>query len=748
MRALVRRAEHQQPRAVAAHQRVHHRAPLVDRGAHHQAAHAVREQADRLLRLLHQAVEELAEPFGQHVERLTPVVRKTFDPVAAGEVLAQLAVKLREQVVGLDAGSTPLDFLEPAGGDVERVEPDPVLHAHLQVRTHHAGQHHHHRAVGAAGVAAGRGRECRHIVAWRGQGAKGLQPQRVGHRQPVAQRGARVDVGEVAEVRDVGAAVEQHARVGLRRHAGQHRRGVDHQVVVIVVEQQKVGQQHAQPFEQVAAFDVAGDDGHADAAAHRRVAQQSRHRRVGQHGLDARHQVRVGAVARDLEHDALERRVERAAEEEWHLPDQGQHARQEHVEVAAGQLGAVGRAGGTHVALHDDLAIAQRAGQRAQLVTLHSVRRFQLADDAPGLVGIGVTGALEGVGIAVDQGVEVAQAQQVGHQPTARMRHQADVGTAWQRLHQRDRVLDGAERQRGVLEGVDACAVVAFERHPQVAVAGAQVAEAADRAGRGAVHEHQHRTSLLRIVDRRLVELRRFEFGGRRASAAPVVQAGADRQAPLDRPHQRLGAEPADAELTGVATPFFQLVEGGVDDRVRCAAGDQRVDLADQPTGRLGQPASGRGALGAQPLEQHLAIRPQQLGMGEVQRGAQSLGAGDQDAAVGQLEHDHLAGCQRVLLLRDAVRRAARRGADVDGSRGLQVARRQELVLWMADRACRGGQQGGQAGAGGAPGELELDVGIGHEKSPGISIFMSAIGRRGAAPVLSAPGTGATEGRF
>ena len=77
MRALVRRAQHHEARAVARHQRVHHRAALVDAGAHDQPAHAVREQPDRLLGLLHQPVEELAEALGEHVERLAPVVRES-----------------------------------------------------------------------------------------------------------------------------------------------------------------------------------------------------------------------------------------------------------------------------------------------------------------------------------------------------------------------------------------------------------------------------------------------------------------------------------------------------------------------------------------------------------------------------------------------------------------------------------------------------------------------------------------------
>ncbi len=280
MRALVRRAEHHQPRARALHHRVHHRPALVDAGAHHQAAHAVREQADRPVGLLQQAVEEFAQSVGQHVQRLPPVVGKAFDAVGARELLAQLAVEHAEQLVGLDAGLIEGDLGQAAGGDVQRVEPDAVAAVGAQVRAHHAGQHHHHRPIGRLDVAAGaRGLGQRGgVLARRRQGAEHVQRARLGLDQPVAQRGARVAVGEVAEVRDIGAAVEQHARGRLRRDAGEHRGGVHYEVVVVVVEEQEVGEQHAQALEQVAALDVAGDHRHRHAVAHRRVAQQPRHR--------------------------------------------------------------------------------------------------------------------------------------------------------------------------------------------------------------------------------------------------------------------------------------------------------------------------------------------------------------------------------------------------------------------------------------------------------------------------------------
>ena len=307
VRALVRRAQHHQARAFARHQRIHHRTALVDAGAHHQPAHAVRQQPDRRIAFLHQPIEELAQAFGQHVERLAPVVRETFDAVAAREVLADLAVEHREQFVGLDAGLAPGDLREAAAGDVERIEPDAVTAVSLQVRAHHAGQHDDDRPLRVADVAtARRVRQRRRVLGRARQCAEGVEHGRVVADEPVAQRSARVDVGEVAEVRDIGAAVEQHARAGPRRDACEHRRRVDDEVVVLLVEQQEVGEQDTEPLQQVAALDVAGDHRHRDAGLYRRIAQQPRHRRVGQHCLDAGHEVRVGAVLRDLDHDALE----------------------------------------------------------------------------------------------------------------------------------------------------------------------------------------------------------------------------------------------------------------------------------------------------------------------------------------------------------------------------------------------------------------------------------------------------------
>ena len=168
----------------------------------------------------------------------------------------------------------------------------------------------------------------------------------------------------------------------------------------------------------------------------------------------------------------------------------------------------------------------------------------------------------------VDQPVEIAQAQQVGDQAAARVRHQADMRAGRQRLDQFERVVDRALRQRAVLEGIDAAAVAAVERRPHVAVVVAKLAEAAEGAGAGAVHEDEHRLRLPgRGVDRRfLVEagIERLQLAG----AFPAIQSGLLFEAVFDRPHQGLGAGPADTEQGRVGGAEAGCLQRVLDDVV------------------------------------------------------------------------------------------------------------------------------------------------------------------------------------
>ena len=186
------------------------------------------------------------------------------------------------------------------------------------------------------------------------------------------------------------------------------------------------------------------------------TAQERCHRRIGQHGLDARDQVRVGAVLRDLQHDALECRVQRVAEEARHPADQSEQTREEQVDIAAGQFSPAGRAGDAHITLDRELALPEPARQGPELLALLPVRAVQFADDTPGLVGIGVARAGQPEPVVGDQRVQVrrlrVQAQQVGDDAAAGMRHQADVRADRQRVGELHRILDRALRHRPVFE--------------------------------------------------------------------------------------------------------------------------------------------------------------------------------------------------------------------------------------------------------------------------------------------------------
>jgi len=252
----------------------------MDAGTHDETAHAVRQQPDRLLRLQQQPIEQRSQAFAQHVERLPPVVGKALDTVAGGEKPAEIAIEHAEQFLRLDFRLSPGDLVEAATGNVEGIEPDPVAAPDLQVRPHDAGQDDDHRQIGDRRFATtpqpGAGHGC--VGERPRQRLESRQRADIAAHQPVPQGCPRVDVAEIGEVRYRGATVEQGPRPRLWRDAGVHRIGIDDQIVVEVVEQQEVGQQHPQALQHAAALDVTGDHRHLDARTYRRLAQQARHR--------------------------------------------------------------------------------------------------------------------------------------------------------------------------------------------------------------------------------------------------------------------------------------------------------------------------------------------------------------------------------------------------------------------------------------------------------------------------------------
>ena len=183
---------------------------------------------------------------------------------------------------------------------------------------------------------------------------------------------------------------------------------------------------------------------------------------------------------------------------------------------------------------------------------LLGMRVVELLRDAPGRrarrVGVAGAGQVRRPREGVDLRLEVGEAQEVRDQAAARVRDQADARAGGQRAGERERVLDRALRERAVLEGVDAAGEVPLERGPQLAVAGAQVAEAAHRTRARAVHEHQHRQPVRHGLGE-VGGAGRLEVVGLARRAHPAIKAGLAVELALDRPHQRLGADPADAEL-------------------------------------------------------------------------------------------------------------------------------------------------------------------------------------------------------
>ena len=241
------------------------------------------------------------------------------------------------------------------------------------------------------------------------------------------------------------------------------------------------------------------------------------------------------------------------------------------------------------------------------------------------------------------------------------MRHQADLGAGRQGGGQLQGILDRAFRQRAVLEGVNAAGKAPFQRRPQVLVAAAQVAKTAERAGRGAVDENQDR-----MTHRVRHGAAGAEIGGTQrrphaVSPAPAVQAGAGIGQPaFDGHHQGSGAGPADAQLERASQErrLFQHRIGPAD--------DQGADFPEQPAGRLAEQAARLRAFHAQLLQQHRAVRAQQLRPAQPQAVLQPRRAADEDAAVAQFQHHHFVGQGLVPLLGRAGRQRRATGQRVD----------------------------------------------------------------------------------
>ena len=225
------------------------------------------------------------------------------------------------------------------------------------------------------------------------------------------------------------------------------------------------------------------------------------------------------------------------------------------------------------------------------------------------------------------------------------------------------------------------------------------------------MHEHQHRQPVRHGLGE-VGGAGRLEVVGLARRAHPAIKAGLAVELALDRAHQRPGADPADAELERGDALAFEFLARELDDRVARLAGNEREDLADQSAHDVADATSGRGVGDAQPVERDRSVVTQPIGMDASDRVAQSLRAGDQRAAVGQLEHHDLVGGRRVLVGRRTLGTAGG-GAYIEGPGGTQVGRGQEFVVGAACGASGAGEQRRQDGFAGTAGELDRN-GPGH----------------------------------
>ena len=172
---------------------------------------------------------------------------------------------------------------------------------------------------------------------------------------------------------DVGALVEDV--IGFATPgAVEHRVGVDDEVVVLVFIEGVVGEEHAEPLEPAAAFDVSRDH-----AKHTRgflvgVVEERHQRRGGHHRFDAGNQLGLGAILDDLQGYPLHHLIEWRAADAGDQSDEVREHRQKCVDVLAGEQGAAGGGGAAHETLDAELLLRDGGGELFQVLAVVDVR--------------------------------------------------------------------------------------------------------------------------------------------------------------------------------------------------------------------------------------------------------------------------------------------------------------------------------------------------------------------------------------
>jgi hypothetical protein len=341
-------------------------------GAREQAAHRMREDAQRLvlaLAAIEFGPEALGQAAGLLAQRLAPVVGERHHAVRLAEELDQAAVGARQRLLGHDAelvGNRKLPA-QPARREVEHAHPDGVdllAGRNAQRAAHDARQQEHHRGRAArfARLAA-RARRLRAARDRREGVGEALILQQAGDHAP-----AGLAVDEIAEVADLAVAVAEDARrVLVACRAAAHVLGVDHEVVVAVVEQ--VGHQQCQPLEQALRLGVAGDHGQVPRDMDARPVEQAHQPRFRHHRLEAGELARIAAPfdhRRDEGGQVLGLREHRHAAAEAGEPEQVDDDAQIAIQPPRGQRGAARRAGDAHEALDAQALRREYLAERLQ----------------------------------------------------------------------------------------------------------------------------------------------------------------------------------------------------------------------------------------------------------------------------------------------------------------------------------------------------------------------------------------------
>ena len=240
---------------------------------------------------------------------------------------------------------------------------------------------------------------------------------------------------------------------------------------------EEVGDQHRQRLEQAAGLDIAGDDGEIGVALRQPRVDQADERRLRHHRLQTRQLVRLGAALQHAEQHLLDEGVDAAGAQRRNQLQRVQQHREVDVEAPARQRGAARRTGDADEALDPDLLLLQQRRQPPQRLPLLGALRLEARQLR--------------LGEGLPSGGHVAVAEQFPHQSAARVADEVEPGAVRQPLGQIEGIVDGAGRQRAVLEGVDLVAIALLDvTTPDVLLlAVPEVAEAAFGARRRAVQE-------------------------------------------------------------------------------------------------------------------------------------------------------------------------------------------------------------------------------------------------------------------